>query len=572
VTAGDAHYRHAVTSPRSEKHPFLVLAIVLTAVFVQLLDVSIVNVAIPSIQTDINASFAEVQLVLAGYQLAFACLLITGARLGDIFGRKKLFMIGMATFTIASTLCGLAPNATTLILARILQGIGSGLMFPQVLAVIQVTIPPKDRGKAFGIFGATIGIATILGPLVGGLLISLNLFGTDWRMIFLVNIPVGIFALVAAFVEMPDSKAPDAPRLDIAGAGLITAGLFLLVYPLTEGREKGWPGWIYLMLAASVPCLIGFVLLQRRKTAANASPLLLMTLFGNQSFRAGLVLSMVFFAGIPAFFFTFSLYLQLGLGFSALHAGLTTFPFALASGIASSRSDALAKRLGTNVLTLGAGIIALGLLAVTAAVHAGGAGVQSWQLGLVLLIPGLGFGCFIGPLTNVVLAGIKGREAGSASGVLSTFQQVGGALGLALIGLVLFGLLGGNAATAARAEAPRLSSSLAASGLPTDAVTPAVSHFTDCFVQRATSHDPSAIPPGCGPDSRATKPQAAAFARAAEQARKINFVHAIERTLLVEVGIFLLAMLLTRALPKITGAQLGQGAPTPAPARAAADA
>lgn len=539
-----------MSSPRAERHPFLVLAIVLTAVFVQLLDVSIVNVAIPSIQTDIGASFAEVQLVLAGYQLAFACLLITGARLGDIFGRKKLFMIGMATFTIASTLCGLAPDATTLVLARILQGLGSGLMFPQVLAVIQVTIPPRDRGKAFGIFGATIGIATILGPLVGGLLISLNLFGTDWRMIFLVNIPVGVLALVAAYVELPDSRAPDAPRLDIAGAALITAGLFLLVYPLTEGREKGWPGWVFAMLGACVPCLVGFLALQRRKTAANASPLLLMTLFGNQSFRAGLVLSMVFFAGIPAFFFTFSLYLQVGLGFSALHSGLTTFPFALASGIASWRSDALAKRLGTFVLTLGAGVIALGLVAVVVVLHTAGTGVSSWEIAPVLLIPGLGFGAFIGPLTNVVLAGIHGREAGSASGVLSTFQQVGGAVGLAVIGLVLFGVLGGNAATAAAKQRAHLTRSLSAAGYPS-AIGPAVQHFENCFVQRAKSPDPSAVPAGCTTPAGASGATVAAFSTAADETRKDNFLHAIERTLLVEVGIFVVAMLLTRLLPEV---------------------
>ncbi|MCU1594435.1 MAG: drug resistance transporter, EmrB/QacA subfamily [Frankiales bacterium] len=555
-----------MTTPRADRHPFLVLAIVLTAVFVQLLDVSIVNVAIPSIQTDINASFAEVQLVLAGYQLAFACLLITGARLGDIFGRKKLFMIGMATFTVASTLCGLAPNATTLILARILQGIGSGLMFPQVLSVIQVTVPPKDRGKAFGIFGATIGIATILGPLVGGLLISLDLFGTDWRMIFLVNIPVGIVALVAAFFELPDSRSPDAPRLDLAGAALVTAGLFLLVYPLTEGREKGWPAWTYVMLAASIPCLVGFVLLQRRKTAADASPLLLMTLFGNRSFRAGLVLSMVFFAGIPAFFFTFSLYLQIGLGFSALHAGLTTFPFALASGLASSRSDGLAKRLGTNVLTLGAAVMTVGMLAIIVDVHLGGADITSYEIGPVLLIAGLGFGMFIGPLTNVVLAGIQGREAGSASGVLATVQQVGGALGLAFIGLVLFGILGGNATAAFQDERGPLTSSLTAAGLPSAAVAPAVEHFGDCFVRRAKSPDPSAVPAGCTLPAGAPPAVTRAFTRSADRARAENFVHAIERTLLFDVVIFFLAALLTRGLPKVDLKAAAHGPPAPAEA------
>ena len=543
---------------RGERHPFLVLAIVLTAVFVQLLDVSIVNTAIPAIQKDIHASFAAIQLVLAGYQLAFACLLITGARLGDIYGRKKLFMIGMSTFTVASALCGLAPDATTLVVARIIQGLGSGLMFPQVLAVIQVTIPPRERGKAFGIFGATIGIATILGPLIGGALISLNLFGTDWRMIFLVNIPVGIIALVAAYLELPDSRSPEKVTLDVLGAVLVASGLFLLVYPLTEGREKGWPLYLYAMLFASVPLLVGFVLLQRRKTARNANPLLLMTLFSNTSFRAGLVLSLVFFAGIPAFFFTFSLYLQVGLGFTALHSGLTTFPFAVGSGLASARSDKLAKKIGKEVLSLGAAILAVSMVGLIVALHAAGTNLHAYEVSPVLFVAGLGLGCFIAPLTNLVLAGIKGREAGSASGVLSTTQQIGGSLGVALIGIALFGILGGHAAAAARDERPALTRALTAAGVPAG---PAVAQFETCFVRRSQAPDPNATPAGCQIPAGGPQAVGAAFARAARSARAHNFLHSIERTLLFEVLVFGTSVLLVRALPKVAPGQLGQATP-----------
>ena len=552
---------HDSAATRAERHPFLVLAIVLTAVFVQLLDVSIVNVAIPSIQKDIGASFASVQLVIAGYQLAFACLLITGARLGDIFGRKKLFVIGMTTFTLASALCGFAPNATTLVLSRVLQGIGSGLMFPQVLAVIQVTIPAKDRGKAFGIFGATIGIATILGPLLGGSLIALNLFGTDWRAIFLVNIPVGLLALVAAYLGLPDSKAPDKPSLDVLGAILVSVGLFLLVYPLTEGREKGWPVWIYAMLIASAPCLGVFVALQRSKTARSANPLLLMTLFANRSFRAGLVLSLVFFAGIPAFFFTFSLYLQGGLGFSALHSGLTTLPFALGSAFASARSDRLAKRLGTGVLTLGAGLLTASMVAAIIDLHLAGTDLHAWQIAPVLLVAGLGLGCFIAPLTNLVLAGIQGREAGSASGVLSTSQQIGGAIGVALIGLVLFGVLGGNAPQAAQQESASLSRALTAAGVPAAQAAAATAGFEHCFVLQAKAPDPSVTPAGCAAPSTATAATTAAFAVAGKKANENNFLHAIERTLIFEIIVFGAACLISRRLPKVAPGQLGQARP-----------
>ncbi|MGB8651973.1 MAG: MFS transporter [Mycobacteriales bacterium] len=550
-----------MTEPRTQRHPFFVLAIVLTAVFVQLLDVSIVNVAIPSIQRDIGASFAAIQLVLAGYQLAFACMLITGARLGDIYGRRRLFMIGMATFTIASALCGVAPGATSLVLARILQGLGSGLMFPQVLAVIQVTIPPQDRGRAFGLFGATIGVATILGPLLGGLLISADLFGTDWRAIFLVNIPVGLLALVAASLELPESRSPDAPRLDVPGTALVTAGLFLLVYPLTEGREKGWPTWIYLMLAASVPLLVTFAVLQHRKTRAGASPLLLTTLFSNKSFRAGLVLSLVFFAGVPAFFFSFGLYLQVGLGFTPLHAGLTSFPFAVASGLAASRSDQLARRLGTGVLRLGALMLALGMVATIVVLHVAGTDLHSYQIGPVLLISGFGLGCFIAPLTNLVLAGIHGREAGSASGVLSTTQQVGGALGVALIGIVLFGLLGGHAHDAAQGESTALRRGLA-TALPPGSVDPALGVFESCFVKRAKSPDPSVTPPGCAAARAGSA--GAVIGQAGTQARKDNFLWSIERTLVVEVGLFLVAAALVGLLPPVPTGTLGQPVPAEA--------
>ncbi len=542
------------------RRPFLVLGIVLTAVFVQLLDVSIVNVAIPSIQTDLGASFSAVQLVLSGYQLAFACTLITAARLGDIHGRKKLFMTGMSVFTVASALCGLAPSATALVLARVLQGLGSGLMFPQVLAVIQVTFAPRERGRAFGVFGATIGLATILGPLVGGVLIKANLFGTDWRMIFLVNVPVGIGALLLAARELPESRAPDARRLDLLGTALITAGLFLLVYPLTEGRTRGWPLWLDLMLAAAVPVLTGFVVLQRRKTLADRDPLLLMSLFGNRSFRAGALLSTVFFLGVAPFFFTFSLYLQVGLGFDALHSGLTTFPFAIGSGLASARSDGIAKRLGRDVLSVGCALLAVSMGALVVVLHLVGVGLRSWQVAPVLFVAGLGLGLFIAPLTTLVLAGIQGREAGSASGVLSTVQQVGGALGVAVIGVVLFGLVGGGAAGSARDAGAGLPARLVAAGVPAPQAAQAVAGFQDCFVRQARASDPSRTPPGC---QARPGPSAPVFAQAARSARAHTWLRAVQRTLLLEVAVYLAALALTRALPRV-GLAAGRDAPADA--------
>ncbi|MFN2540252.1 MAG: MFS transporter [Mycobacteriales bacterium] len=532
---------------RKDIHPNAVLAIVLTAVFMNLLDVSIVNVAIPSIQRDLKASFAEIQLVLAGYQLAFACLLITGGRLGDIFGRKRLFMAGMSLFALASLTCGLSPNGTLLIVSRVVQGVGSGLMVPQVLSTIQVTIPARDRGRAFGLFGATIGVATILGPVVGGALISLNLFGTDWRMIFLVNIPIGVLSVAAAFRYLPETKAPDAPRLDIAGALIVTTGLFLVVYPLTEGRQKHWPAWLLGMLVAAVPILVGFVILQLRKTRAGRSPLVLMSLFSNQSFRVGLVVSIVFFAGIPAFFFNFGLYLQIGLGYSALHAGLTGFPFALGTGIASSRSDQLAKRLGKNLLRIGAALLSVSMVVNILVLHHFGTDLRAWEIAPFLLFSGLGLGCFVAPLTNIVLAGIHGREAGSASGVLTTAQQIGGALGVAVIGIIFFGLLSGHATAAATDAGTRLPAAVPAS---------VVGRFERCFVTQTQSPDPSITPEGCEVPDGTPRELAHAFAAAADHGRRVDFLYSFERTLIYEVGVFLLAALLIGFLPTVDPADL----------------
>lgn len=537
---------------RKEIHPNAVLAIVLTAVFMNLLDVSIVNVAIPSIQRDLKASFAQIQLVLAGYQLAFACLLITGGRLGDIYGRRRLFVLGMSLFTLASLACGVTPDPALLILFRVVQGAGSGLMVPQVLSTIQVTIAPRERGRAFGLFGATIGVATILGPLVGGALISLDLFGTDWRMIFLVNIPVGVVSVAAALRLLPETKAPDAPRLDIPGALIVTTGLFLVVYPLTEGREKGWPGWLLGMLVVAVPVLVGFVVLQLRKTRAGTSPLVLMSLFSNQSFRVGLVVSIVFFAGIPAFFFTFGLYLQIGLGYSALHAGLTGFPFAVGTAIASSRSDQLAKRMGENVLRLGAGLLALSMVVNIVVLDHFGTDLRSIEIAPFLLISGVGLGFFVAPLTNLILAGIQGREAGSASGVLTTAQQIGGALGVAVIGIIFFGLLSSHAPHAAREAGQRLPEGVPAA---------TVAHFEQCFTLQSRSPDPSLTPEGCEVPDGTPKAVVASFTAAADHGRRVDFLYSFERTLIYEVGVFLLAALLIGFLPKVERAALDHAPP-----------
>ncbi len=546
---------------------WVALVVVLIAAFMQLVDISIVNVAIPSIQRDLDATYSQIQWVLAGYQLAFAVTLITGGRLGDIFGRKRLFIIGMAGFTIASALCGLAQSPGMLIGSRVLQGLMGAIMFPQTLSVIQVTFPPRERGTAFGMFGATIGLATITGPLVGGLLINGDVFGLEWRPIFLVNVPIGVIALVAAARLLQESRAPDAIRPDLVGVGIVSAGLLLLVYPLVQGRELDWPPWTFLAMAAAVPVLAVFAAWERRKKAADGSPLVDLGLFRQRAFVAGLLVAGIFFMGIPAFFLTFTLWLQIGLGFTALHAGLTAIPFAVGSALASTASVRLAPRLGRRILSLGTLLITIGMAGVIATVDRYGGATHSWQLIPALAVCGLGLGSVIAPLVNVVLAGIRGQDAGSASGVLTTVQQVGGAVGVALIGVIFFGLLGSHAGAVGADLAPGLEHSLESSGVPAAVSRQVVAGFETCFEDRSSAKDPSAVPASCqrAQAQSGSQPQVGRVVVAtADSARRQNFSDVLQRTLLFEVAVFLTCFLLVFLLPPTRGRTLEAAVEAPA--------
>ncbi|HEY5985155.1 MAG TPA: MFS transporter [Streptosporangiaceae bacterium] len=543
---------------------WLVLAIVLAAVFMQLLDTTITTVAVPSIQSSLDTTFGEVQLVLAGYSLAFACVLITGGRLGDIYGRKRLFLIGMITFTAASALCGAAPNGLTLVIARIAQGMCSGLMFPQVLAILQVTFPAREKPKAFAIYGATIGLATILGPVLGGSLIKLDLFGADWRAIFYVNVPIGLAALAAGLRQVGESRAADADRLDLAGVVLATTGLFLLVLPLVVGRDQGWPVWSLLMLIGSAPVLVAFAAYEWALTRRpGSSPLMRTTLFGQRSFSVGLVLCLVFFAGIPSFFFTFLLTLQVGFGYQAVSAGAVTLAFAIMVAAGSARSAAVTRRLGTWTLLLGCALLSVGMAGVFGLLRWAGTDLHGYQLIPALIVAGAGAGLVLAPLTSVILAGIKHTDAGAASGVLATAQQVGAAAGIAIVGLILFGQLGGNANSSAALAVPALHARLAAAGLPAPAADQVVAGFRTCFHDRANQNDPTAIPASCrrieqqvaaapAPPAIKARVASAVTGQAVPLARKDDFTRSLQHTLLLwQIPAFLFSGLLVFALPKV---------------------
>jgi EmrB/QacA subfamily drug resistance transporter len=266
----------------------------MTAAFMDLVDVTIVNVAIPSIQRDAGASFSQIQWITAGYALAFAAGLITGGRLGDIHGRKRLFLVGIGGFTLASALCGFAANPEMLVASRILQGGMAAMMVPQVLSIVHATFPAHERGKVFGLFGAIVGLGAVSGPLLGALLTEWNLFGLEWRPIFLINLPVGIAGLILGSRFITESKAPRALKLDLVGVALVTLGLLMLLYPLTRGDELGWPAWGFVSMSGSIGVFSALVAYEKRKAARDGSPLVELSLFEVKSFAAGIAVQTVF--------------------------------------------------------------------------------------------------------------------------------------------------------------------------------------------------------------------------------------------------------------------------------------
>ncbi|MCX4511453.1 MFS transporter [Streptomyces sp. NBC_01619] len=426
----------------ADRRRWIALAIVMTAAFMDLVDVTIVNIAIPSIEHDLGASFGAIQWITAGYALAFAAGLITGGRLGDIYGRRRLFLVGITGFTIASALCGFAAGPEMLVASRLLQGAMAAMMVPQVLAIIHVTFPAHERGKVFGMFGAIVGLGAVSGPLLGALLTQWNLFGLEWRPIFLINLPVGVAGVILGRKFIAESRAEKALRLDLVGVALVTTGLLMLVYPLTRGRELDWPLWGHLCMAASPLVFAVFVAYEKRKTRKDGSPLVELSLFRVKSFAAGIAVQLTFGVVLGIFFLVWTLYMQIGLGWSPLKAGLTGVPFSIAVSLAAGLSvQKLVPRFGRKVLQAGALTMAAGLLLYIWEAGRYGTDIHSWQMIAPLVIMGLGMGLIVAPLTDAVLSDVPREHAGSASGLINTTGQMGNALGLGLVSVVFFGVI-----------------------------------------------------------------------------------------------------------------------------------
>ncbi|MFD6529618.1 MFS transporter [Streptomyces sp. NPDC060184] len=419
-----------------------VLAVLLAGTFIAQFDFFVVNVAAPTLEADLGAGATALELVVGGYAFALASGMITGGRLGDLYGHRRLFTLGMAGFGLASLLCGIATSPGQLIAARLFQGLTAAVMAPQVLATITATFAPAQRARAFAAYGVTAGIGSIAGQLLGGLLLDADVAGLGWRVVFLVNVPVcAVVALLAPRV-LPRAESGGRTGVDPVGAAGISAALGLLLVPLALGHSSGWPLWTWLSLAGGL--VLGALTLwwERALGARGGSPVLDLTLFHGSSFRAGLIASAAFYIYFGSFIFTLTLLLQGGLALSPVRAGLAFTPMGVAYMVTSMAGKRLTARYGMNALIAGTAVTAVGLLALLLGVRSAGADTEvAWICGCLCLV-GLGNGVVLPSLIGAALLRVPPRQAGMASGALTTAQQFASSAGIAAVGAVFFAAAG----------------------------------------------------------------------------------------------------------------------------------
>ena len=446
-TAETASAASQAPTPRPGR--WIGLIAILSATLLNLLDASIVNVAAPAIRAELGGTASTIQWLAAGYPLALAVGLLTGGRLGDMFGRKRVLMIGLVGFLVASLACGAAGSIELLLTARVIQGAFAAVMVPQCFGLIRDLFGP-DMGKAYAVFGPLIGLASIAGPIAAGLLVDADLFGTGWRSIFLINLPLGIAALALGLKTLP-AGAPMTKglKLDLGGAVIAAVGMSLLLVPLVEGRELGWPVWSIAMLVAAVPVLAFFVRSQVKRARSGRTALIELSVFKKRSYTSGIAFVVVFFGSVTGFSLAVGLFLQLGLGFGPLKASLAMAAWAVGAFIGSGASAGLAPKLGRGVLHLGLGTMTLGLVVLWLQFGAD-ATPGTWALSPALLVYGIGMGMIFVPLFGIITGDLEDHEVGSASGLLESFQQGAAALGVAILGTVFFSqfAIGGGAVEA----------------------------------------------------------------------------------------------------------------------------
>ena len=421
-----------------DRRRWAALAVLLTGAFLAPLDFFIVNVAMPSITAGLGARPAQIQLVISGYALVYAVFLITGGRLGDLFGRKAVFLAGLAGFAAASALCGLAWSPDTLVLARLLQGLAAAAMAPQALASVHALFPVRERGRALSLYAVTIGSSSAIGQLLGGALVSADLGGYGWRLVFLINLPVALLAFLAALPLLRETRAATRPRLDWGGVALSSLALAALILPLVEGREQGWPLWSVLLLATA-PVLLGlFRRYEIRLAEAGGDPLVAIDAFRTPGLLRGLGAILTLYA-MATFFLTYAIYLQSGLQLSPWQSGLAILPFTAGFLAASTFSPALGRLFGAATPSMGFVVSATGAVATASAASA----APNWLLlgGAVTLI-GLGMGLSMPTVMRVIVERVAPHRAGLVGGLVNTALQVSGALSVAVLGGLFFTILG----------------------------------------------------------------------------------------------------------------------------------
>lgn len=412
------------------------LLVVLSGTFMSILDFFIVNVAIPSMQHELQASNDAIQWVVAGFALTIACLVVTGGRLGDLFGPRRIYGTGLAIFTLASVACGLAPGTGFLIGARVAQGAAAALLMPQVLVIIRATFSGRAQIRGFTAYGLAMGIAAVFGQLIGGVLIDADLVGLGWRACFLINAPIGLLALALLRRWVPAVPHTGRARLDLLGIALSSTALFATVLPLVRGQATGWPAWTWVSLGGAAIVGVEFLAYERRLARRGGQPLLDLTMFRGRSLGVGLLAQLAFNSGLASFFFVFALFVQDGHGFSAQGSGLLFSTLGGGYLITSSLAGRIAGRLGRQTVALGGALVVIGHLTVLMTY---GDLPTIWLLAPALAISGAGMGLVIAPLATVVLMRVRTEHAGAASGLLTTVMQIGGAVGIAAVGILFYG-------------------------------------------------------------------------------------------------------------------------------------
>jgi MFS family permease len=433
-----------------------------------------------------------------------------------------------------------------------LQGLSAAVMIPQILAVVQVSFPRREQAKALALYSSVAGIAVMTGPLLAGVL--LDVVHWSWRSIFLINVPASVFVILTAVVVLPESRSKHSRRVDPGGVALVSAALFALVFGLIEGRQFGWPIWTWVLIAAAVPLAMIFVRYEGNYERRGHAPLVSIELLAQPEVWSGIVVVIVFFTGLVGFFLAFTVFLQLGLGWTPLHSALTTFPSSIGLALAAQLSGRLAQRLGTRLLAVGALVMAAAQAALIATIRTHGPDLTAWQVRPVILVFGIGMGLIVPPLADVILGGVAERHAGAASGLVNTGMQLGNAVGVAIVGVILFSALAAQAPRGAAEVRPQLTRQLAAAGVAAPIRDQKIAQFEHCLVDRLRQEDPAVTPASCRTESSVVQVPARhevreAFQSAASRARARAFTASIQRALDFEVGVFILTAALLTLLP-----------------------